>query len=408
MKKEVKVRHKITFSLARFLMKPYLKHKYHFKYERYHHLLDKPALILSNHSTAFDPFLLSLSFDRQIYFVATEQVFNLGFLSRIIVYLVNIISKRKSVSDFQTIKKIKKIVKEGGSVGIFPEGNITINGCFCKMAISIGKLIKALNIPVIIYKIEGVSLVDPRWSIEEKKGNTRGYISKVISPEEYQDLSYQEVYNQIYNELSISAYTNDFVIKQEYCGKNKAEGLERLMFFCPSCHSFLTLSSKGNHITCGKCQQDFIYDDHGYVVSDSFGKMSLLDLDMIMRNLLKNYLRQKHSKPLFSNDGMLQICYKKTRKKLGKVQVIVRESGLELRNKGTIMFYKYANIISVAMQGKNKIIVYFEDREPYLIIFDNKTSTYLYLLTYQFYRFKFENNEDLYTGNVINSSDMGI
>ena len=78
----------------------------------------------------------------------------------------------------ETIRKSKRIVNQGGSIGIFPEGNTTYSGENVYMTPATVKLIKMLKIPVIIINMKGLYLTFPRWAVYRKKGKATSYIKK--------------------------------------------------------------------------------------------------------------------------------------------------------------------------------------------------------------------------------------
>ena len=125
--KEVKFRHKLITSIARPFLWLLFKVRYKYSYQKYRHLKKHgPFLVLGNHTVAPDPILMGLSFPFPLYYIATEQIFNLGFLSKLLKYAVNPIKKSKSMNDINAIRKARRIVKEGGSIAVYPEGNLTI------------------------------------------------------------------------------------------------------------------------------------------------------------------------------------------------------------------------------------------------------------------------------------------
>ena len=85
--------------------------------------LEGPCLLVSNHVSAWDPLLVAMSLKhKQLYFVASEHLFRMGLVSRALEYLVAPIPRRKASSGFETVKTCLRRLKEGGSVGLFAEG----------------------------------------------------------------------------------------------------------------------------------------------------------------------------------------------------------------------------------------------------------------------------------------------
>ena len=81
------LRHKIIYRSFQFLLKPFLVWKFNYKYEKVEPL-EHPAFILPNHVTNWDPLLVGLSFPQMMYFVASDHLFRLGWVSKIIEFLV--------------------------------------------------------------------------------------------------------------------------------------------------------------------------------------------------------------------------------------------------------------------------------------------------------------------------------
>lgn len=158
----VKFRHKVTFAALKPIFKVFYRLKYGTKIYNCKLKKKQPYLILSNHLTTLDPFLVSASFSRAIYSMASEDLFSSGY-GKLISFLTAPIPKAKSKSDLTAIKDCMRVAKEGGSILIFPEGNRSYNGELCNIDDSIVKLVKLLKLPLVLYNIVGGYGTDPRW-----------------------------------------------------------------------------------------------------------------------------------------------------------------------------------------------------------------------------------------------------
>ena len=71
-----------------------------------------PCIVLCNHVTDWDPLLLGAAFRRQMYFVASEHILRLGFVSRLLVwmvvliYMLNII--QRALYEFNLMDRISR------------------------------------------------------------------------------------------------------------------------------------------------------------------------------------------------------------------------------------------------------------------------------------------------------------
>ncbi len=85
-----------------------------------------PLLIVSNHQSIIDPFVLMYCFPRRITFLAASYLFRIPLI-RWIIYLGGAMPI-KGAGDATTLKKALKLLEQGGVIGIFPEGGVSLDG----------------------------------------------------------------------------------------------------------------------------------------------------------------------------------------------------------------------------------------------------------------------------------------
>lgn len=250
-----KRRHAAVFAFLRPVMRLYFRLRYNFKAQP--SVLKKGAyLIISNHQTTMDPFLLSLSFRFPIYFVASDDLFNLK-ISPLIKYLVAPIPKSKSLRDVAAIMGVFRVIKEGGAVGVFPEGNRTISGGQWEMTDAIAKLAKSLKVPLVIYNINGGYGTDPRWGRSIRKGRAFGEVRKVVSVEELNALSAEQLFELIKTELAV----NDADSGISFKSRKRAEYIERALYMCPECRGVSSIISEKYKFKCRLCGKEAVYTE---------------------------------------------------------------------------------------------------------------------------------------------------
>ena len=100
-KKWIQPRHNFGKFVVGCYAYPKMKLKYGIKIEPFKDA-NRQYLILYNHQTAHDQFFVGWPFRKQkIYYVASEDIFSLGFLSKVIKYLVKTASAK--ISSFSKI-----------------------------------------------------------------------------------------------------------------------------------------------------------------------------------------------------------------------------------------------------------------------------------------------------------------
>ena len=214
------------------------------------------ALILFNHQTALDQFLVGLAFPQPVYYLASEDLFSIGPLARAMEYLVAPIPIKKQATDIRAVKTCLRVAKEGGTIAIAPEGNRTYSGRLCYMNPAIGSLAKKLGLPVLLFRIEGGYGVHPRWSDSVRRGPMRAYVSERIEPEELKQLSPAQLCERIRRGLDV----DETRIPGRYRGGKQAEYLERMLYVCPKC-GLSRFESRGDTVRCLSCGLEARYGE---------------------------------------------------------------------------------------------------------------------------------------------------
>ena len=112
-KRWVRFRHLLVRNILSIALGPYCRIKYGIKIEKFKPAKNKRYLILYNHQTAFDQFFVGLGFKGRIYYVASEDIFSKGFVSKLIKFLVAPIPIKKQATDIRAILESKPRIFEG-------------------------------------------------------------------------------------------------------------------------------------------------------------------------------------------------------------------------------------------------------------------------------------------------------
>ena len=241
-------RHRVVFGLLRYPLTAYTVLRYGVKVDRFRQQGKRPYLIVMNHQTAWDQFFVCMAFRNPIYFVASEDIFSLGWISSLIRWLVAPIPIKKQTTDLQAVKNCIKVAREGGTICLAPEGHRTFHGRTVYMKPAIASLARKLGLPLAIFRIEGGYGVHPRWSDVIRRGRMHGFVSRVVEPEELKAMTDEQVMALIEKEL----WQDEARVTGEFRHKKNAEFLERVFYVCPKC-GLSTFESHGDLISCTKC-----------------------------------------------------------------------------------------------------------------------------------------------------------
>lgn len=266
----MKKRHVFFYKLARILVIVFAKIRFGYKFKVAKDLPDN-YIVISNHATDYDVLFVASSFKRMMYFVGSSHISRWGFASRLLEYCFAPIMRYKGASAASAIKEMAKKARKGANVCLFAEGVRTWDGVTCSIAPSTAKLIKSLGCGLVTYKITGGYFVSPMWSgATVRKGNLQGAPVSVLTKEQLQEMSNEEIYELLKNDLYEDAYERQMAEPQRYKGKNIAEGMENLLFVCPECGQRDTFESKNDRVSCGKCGLSFTYDEYGMLKDAPF------------------------------------------------------------------------------------------------------------------------------------------
>lgn len=246
--------------VIKFLLRPWLtlvsRLRYHVQLPRFKAQKGRQFLILMNHQTPFDQFFVTATFKMPVYFVGTEDIFSLGFLSRALKWLVAPIPIKKQTADMAAVMNCLRVAREGGTIAMAPEGNRTYSGRTEYMNPAVAPLARKLGLPVALYRIEGGYGIQPRWADTRRRGKMRAYVSEVIEPEEIKSLTDDELVERIQRGL----YVDDACEAGVYRHRKKAEFLERAIYVCPDC-GLSEFHSHGDLVRCGRCGKTWQYTE---------------------------------------------------------------------------------------------------------------------------------------------------
>ena len=358
-KKWLKFRHKIVTALLFLILYPYIRIRYKIKIERFKDEKKRNYLILMNHQTAFDQFFVSLSFLKPIYYVATEDIFSLGWISSVIKYLVAPIPIKKQTTDLTAVMTCIRVGKEGGSVAIAPEGNRTYSGKTEYMNPVISSLAKKMKLPIVLYRIEGGYGSEPRWGHKVRKGRVHAYVSRVIEPCEYESMTDEELFSVIQQGL----YVNEAESSELYYSKKSAEYLERAIYVCPDC-GLSSFYSKGDTVTCLRCQKKVRYgaDKRLTVDAGGFPFTYVNDWYEYQKAFINRLDLSKYREvAAFTDITMLSevVVYKKKYKLRKSASVSLYGDRIVIdEGKENEMILPFSEVSALAVLGRNKANIY--------------------------------------------------
>jgi 1-acyl-sn-glycerol-3-phosphate acyltransferase len=243
----------------------YLKWRYSITAENLGALknVPQPWLILPNHVMTWDPVIISIFVKQPIYFIASEANFRNRFASWWL-RRVGAIPTSKQATDMTTLKQMMNLIREGKTVGLFPEGERTWDGVTIDIIPATAKLARLAKVPVVVPVIKGGFLSLPRWSYKSRRGPVTIEFKLAIGPEEIKQLKLTEIEKRISEAIHHDEFEYQKQQKRPYLHRNPAEPLQLSLFICPECRSMNQMASAGSRFYCRKCDWETQFSSYGY------------------------------------------------------------------------------------------------------------------------------------------------
>ncbi len=225
--------------------------------------LKPPFVLVANHVTIIDPFLLGTLVREPVYWITSDGNMRTR-LMRALLRLVGSIPKSKAIPDLETVGwTVDVIRKRRGIVGIFPEGQQTWDGTTLPLVPSTAKLLKLLKVPVLAAVIKGGYSSLPRWTGARRRGRVEIEWKLAFTAEELRSLGVDEIRARLEAVLAHDESAWQEEARVPFEALRRAEHLELALFMCPRCEAVGQLRSARTRLNCLSCGMALKLDGFG-------------------------------------------------------------------------------------------------------------------------------------------------
>ena len=224
--------------------------------------LKPPYLLLSNHMSFVDFELVSLG----TYPHRVNNVVNIdGFYMRAwLLEWIGAICTRKFTTDLHLVRSIRKVLERGDVLCMYPEARYSPAGTTAYLPESLGMLVKKSKVPVVVALHHGNYLHSPFWNFRKKrKVPLYTTFTKIWDPDDLEKLSVEEINEGLKKALTYDDYKyqkdNGILITEPY----RAEGLNKILYQCPSCKTEHKMGSEGAELFCTECGKRWYLNEDG-------------------------------------------------------------------------------------------------------------------------------------------------
>ena len=217
----------------------------------------EPYLILANHSSMLDSFLLGTYLPRRITSMTSTSVFRVPFVGAYLK-MIGCFPKMKYTKDRRSMEILQQNFDAGFPILIFPEGNRSWDGRMGPISPAIGRLIKRMKCKVMYINLNTASFHQPRWATYPRwvpiEVNYDG-------PYEYsEEQSIEEIWKDVVEKTAVIPKLKR---PAKTIGIRMAHGLPEYLWACPACFGLeaLKVSKKnGNIVACNHCSEEWELD----------------------------------------------------------------------------------------------------------------------------------------------------
>ncbi len=230
--------------------------------------LKPPFLVLGSHHAFMDFYVTPLAlFPHRANYISELEGFE--YFGEWIYRQVGCLGTRKFVNDMALIKNIKKVLERKGILVIYPEARYANVGTSTDIPLSVSKLIKNVNVPVVTINMHGNYLQSPIWNLKKRK-ETRlsADICQLITKEETASLSLDEIHKRVSEYLTYDEYKWQYDNKMAITDDFRAEGLHKVLYRCPHCDTEFSVTSKGAEIICENCHSRYYMTGYGRMLKN--------------------------------------------------------------------------------------------------------------------------------------------
>ena len=227
--------------------------------------LDAPFIVLCNHVSFYDfYYVVELLKDYNPAYVINHHICTAPVL-RYFSKKAGMIPKKMFTVDKAAVKMLRTL-RAGYPIVVFPEGRLSIDGCGSPIIENATAVYKRFGYPLVLTHISGAYYSYPKWRKKFYRSEIDISVKRVITPQELKQTSVEEL-DKIISEAF--CYNETEQLKNLYHQKNKAKGLETMLYRCADCTELYSTRSKAGMLYCTSCGKAHHLDERYRFTDDA-------------------------------------------------------------------------------------------------------------------------------------------
>lgn len=224
-----------------------------------------PFVIIANHEAALDFVNLIGATRTPMTFVISNSFYSTLPFKRTMDKM-GVIPKQQFQTSLKDLTTMRRVIEEGRILVIYPAGLMCEDGRSTPIPAATYDFLKWLKTDVYVAKTSGTYFTMPKWSSGIRRGRTYMDIYKLFDKSELIDADTAEIKKKTDAALEFDAYHDQEVLQVKYRHGDNIEGLENVLYMCPSCHGEFSMHVKDKNILfCHKCGYAEMSDEYAFL-----------------------------------------------------------------------------------------------------------------------------------------------
>lgn len=248
--------------------------------------LSGPKLYLANHLSPNDTYHIYRVVDPSRPALVGNKYFMRFKFVRFFMSRLGFVTKMLYNPDIEAVKKMIKYRNDETSIMMFPEARLSLDGTTNPLTNGTAALVKKLKMNVVLIEISGNYFACSKVRKSKRRVPVSIRIKKIIEPSELETIEVNAL-EQIIKE-NLSHDDSEYALTVNYRNKNKAENLDKVLYYCPHCHKEFEMKASGNSLECS-CGFKLELDNHYQFSENDYGIKTIHDY----YELIKDHEREE-------------------------------------------------------------------------------------------------------------------
>ena len=262
---DTKVRkpNKFLYSFFTFCFRVYLFFHVKVKFKNLVGKLDKSSIVLVNHGSFID-FIYSVKYLKKYYpHIVTARMYFYHKTMGTLLKKGGIFPKSMFTTDIESAKNCLRVLKDKEMLLMMPEARLSTVGRYEGIQERTISFLHRAGVTIYVLKTNGAYFAKPKWG----KGIRRGArvectLSQLYSAEELKELNYESFKEGLERAMDYDEYEWLKTRPElKYKSRKLAEGLEGVLYKCPSCGAECTGETAGRALRCTACGAETELDE---------------------------------------------------------------------------------------------------------------------------------------------------